>query len=207
MLARMRLRAVFSVAIALAACGDDGSSLPIDSAPIEDSHAGSDATEIDAASGTFTLTSTAYADGGVIPSAQACASKGGLNQSPPLAWTNAPAGTMSFAIVFTDRDNNNLIHSAIYDILGTSTSIPGNVDKVYAPTAVPGAHHVAAYNGTRGYEGPCPNAAHHYEHKIYALATATVPSSMMSTTRMQLVAELEAHNLGSATLTATFTPP
>ena len=149
---------------------------------------------------------SAYTDGGTIPPAQACTTRGGQNQSPPLAWTNVPAGTMSFAIVFTDL-NNGLVHSAIYDIPGTLTSIPGMVDKVYAPTAVPGAHHPTAYTNVRGYEGPCPGSAHMYQHKIYALATTTVPGSMMSTSRTDLVTALEATNLGTGTLTATFTPP
>ena len=196
---------VLVVALGLAACGDDGSSTEVD-APLADDATMQDAPEIDAAPAMLALTSSAYTDGGTIPPAQACVARNGQNQSPPLAWTNVPAGTMSFAIVFTDL-NNGLVHSAIYDIPGTLTSIPGMVDKVYAPTAVPGAHHPAAYTNVRGSEGPCPNRAHMYQHKIYALATATVPGSMMSTSRTQLVTALEATNLGTATLTATFTPP
>ncbi|MFN0249256.1 MAG: YbhB/YbcL family Raf kinase inhibitor-like protein [Kofleriaceae bacterium] len=198
----MRLSSVVSVGIFLAACGDDGGS-NVDAAT--DDAAMIDAPDIDAAPLMLLLTSTAYTDGGVIPSAQACVGRLGMNQSPPLAWSNVPAGTMSFAIVFTDL-NNGLVHSAIYDIPGTLTSVPGMVDKVYAPIAVPGAHHPPAYTNVRGYEGPCPNDPHMYQHKIYALATATVPNTMMSTTRAQLVTELEAANLGTGTLTATFTP-
>jgi Raf kinase inhibitor-like YbhB/YbcL family protein len=203
----MRLLSISFVAVVLAACGDDGGSTPpIDSAP------GSDAQDIDGGSAldapvtSISLTSTAYANSGAIPLAQACTGHGGANQSPPLAWTNIPVGTMSFAIVFTDK-SNGLVHSAIYDIPGTLTEIPGNVDKVYAPTAVPGAHQPTAWNGPRGYAGPCPDAPHMYEHKIYALATITVPGSAMGTSRSALVTALEANNLGSATLTATFTPP
>jgi phosphatidylethanolamine-binding protein (PEBP) family uncharacterized protein len=199
----MRLSSVVSVvALSLGACGDDGGTT-VDAAPTDDAMI--DAPDIDAAPPMLTLTSTAYTDGGVIPDAQACVGRGGMNQSPPLAWGNVPAGTMSFAIVFTDL-NNGLVHSAIYDIPGTLTSIPGMVEKVYAPPSVAGAHHPQAYTNVRGYEGPCPNMAHMYQHKIYALATATVPNSMMSTTRAQLVTELEAANLGTGTLTATFTP-
>jgi phosphatidylethanolamine-binding protein (PEBP) family uncharacterized protein len=192
---------VGSVAALLTACGDDGSSA-LDAATDD---AMIDGPDIDAAPPMLTLTSTAYADGGTIPPAHVCNARGGQNQSPPLAWGNVPAGTLSFAIVFTDL-NNGLVHSAIYDIPGTLTSIPGMVDKVYAPTAVPGAHHPQAWTNVRGYEGPCPNEPHMYEHKIYALATAMVPNTMMSTTRPELVTELEAANLGTGTLTATFAP-
>ncbi len=193
---------MLSVALfSLGACGDDGSSA-VDAAT-ED--ATQDGPDIDAAPPMLTLTSTAYTDGGAIPSAQACAGRGGMNQSPPLAWGNVPAGTMSFAIVFTDL-NNGLPHSAIYDIPGTATSIPGMVENAYAPTSVPGAHTVRAYTNQFGYAGPCPNEPHMYEQKIYALATATVPNATMTTTRPELILELTANNLGTGTLTATFSP-
>ncbi len=153
----------------------------------------------------FTLTSPTVMEGGTIPLTHVCARDSGLNQSPALAWTNPPAGTQSFMIVFTDK-NNGLVHSAIYDIPATVTMIPADVDKVYAPPDVPGAHQPLAYSNTRGYAGPCPDMLHNYEQKIYALATTSVPNTTMATTRAQLVAAL-ATNLGTATLTASYTPP
>src|SRR5690349_2204963 len=153
----------------------------------------------------FTLTSPAYTDGGTFPLSGACTNKGGMNQSPQLVLTNAPAGTMSFAVVLTDL-SNSLVHCAIYDVPGTATGLPMNVDKIYAPTAVPGAHQTNNYSGTRGYAGPCPPSAHMYQFKVYALATASLPNSMMSTTKEQVVSTAMASNLGTATLTATFTP-
>ncbi len=198
----MRLVSIGVGVLLLGACGDDGGSSSVD-ATVEDGS--SDDAASDAPLVQMTLTSTAYAEGAAIPLAHVCTTRAGMNQSPPLAWTNVPAGTMSFAIVFTDL-NNGLVHSAIYDIPGTLTSIPGNVDKVYAPQSVPGAHHPQAWTNTRGYEGPCPNLPSMYEHKIYALATSTVPNSVMSTTRAELVAELTANNLGTGTLTGTFSP-
>lgn len=191
----------------LAACGDDGGSSITADAPSGDVDA---ATSGDAGTdappaGTMTLTSTAYAEGGVIPSAQACVGKGGMNKSPPLAFGGAPAGTQSFAVVLTDK-TNNLVHSAIYDIPAATLALPADVDKVYAPPDVAGAHQTASYSGLRGYDGPCPPNTHTYQLKLYALSTATVPGATMATTKEQLVTLL-ATNLGSATLTATFTPP
>jgi phosphatidylethanolamine-binding protein (PEBP) family uncharacterized protein len=57
----------------------------------------------------------------------------------------------------------------------------------------------------RGYNGPCPPSAHTYQFKVYALSTATLPGGTMSTTKEQVVTS-SATNLGTATLTATFTP-
>lgn len=203
MLARMRSAAIL---ILLVACGDDGSVSP-DASPTIDARIDSPPALVDAAidsppSTMFAITSSAYAEGGVIPGPHSC---NGANISPALAWTGAPAGTQSFAIVFTDK-TNGLVHSAIYDIPATVTALAEDVDKAYAPADVPGAHQPFAYNNsTRGYLGPCPQTQHTYEQKIYALATATVPNATMGTTRAQLVTTL-ATNLGTATLTATYTP-
>ena len=46
------------------------------------------------------LTSTSFADGAVIPDKYTQASPSPV--SPALAWTNAPAGTQSFALVVDD---------------------------------------------------------------------------------------------------------
>jgi len=200
------MRIVVVGLIFLLGCGDEPAS-PIDAMTV-DSLIDGEPTVIDGATpdsmapGMFTLTSSAYAEGGVIPGPHSC---NGANISPSLAWTGAPAGTQSFAIVLTDK-TNLLIHSAIYDIPASVTALAEDVDKAYAPADVPGAHQPVAYSGVRGYAGPCPTGSTHtYEQKIYALATATVPNATMGTTRAQLVTTL-ATNLGTATLTATYTP-
>lgn len=190
----------------LVGCGDDGgSSLPADAADIDAPGGGADGA-IDAPPGaTLAITSTAYANGGAIPPAQACVSKGGMNKSPPLTFANPPAGTLSYAVVLTDL-TNSLVHSAIYDIPLAAAGLPGDVDVGYQPADVPMAHQTANYSGTRAYAGPCPPNAHMYQLKVYALSTATVTGATMATTKEQLVTLL-ATNLGTATLTGTFTPP
>lgn len=204
-------RALFVSALGvLGACsGDDG---PSGAADASTDGATADASTVDAAidappSTAFTLTSPTITEGGAIPLTHVCTNLGGMNLSPQLAWTNAPVGTLSFAVVLTDK-SNNLIHSAIYDIPSALTMLPPDVDKMYSPPDVLGAHQTASYQaGVRGYNGPCPSTAHMYEHRIYAIATATVPGTSITTTRSQLVAILGANNLGTTTLTATFTPP
>lgn len=172
------------------------------------SGSGSDATvQLDAppSTGTFTLTSPTITEGGAIPLTHVCAGRGGQNQSPELAFANVPAGTMSFAVVLTDL-TNGLVHSSIYDIPGTATGLPADVDKVYAPPDVPGAHQTNNYSGQRGYAGPCPPNAHVYQFKVYALATATLDGATMGTSKDEVVTTATAANLGTATLTGTFTP-
>jgi phosphatidylethanolamine-binding protein (PEBP) family uncharacterized protein len=190
----------------LGACGDDGGSPgTVDASTDGATGDGSIDAAIDAPSSVFALTSPTITEGGAIPLTHVCAQRGGMNLSPQLAWTGVPAGTMSFVVVLTDT-TNGLVHSAIYDIPGTLTGLPADVDKVYAPPDVPGAHQPLSYlTGVRGYAGPCPQVVHTYELKLYALGTATLPNAMMNTTRPQVVTTA-ATNLGTATLTATFTP-
>jgi Raf kinase inhibitor-like YbhB/YbcL family protein len=211
MLAGMRLLTFSPVALlALFACGDDGGSAPIDSAPGDDSQSGSDGgPAIDAAPTTFTLTSPTITNGGVIPLTHVCTNQGGQDLSPELVWINPPAGTMSFAVIFTDINSttNPFIHSVIYDIPMSRTGLPADVDKVYAPPDVPDAHQVASFNGVRGYAGPCPGEMHTYEFALYALPTATLVGATMATNRPQAVTLITGNNLGVAKLTGTHTPP
>lgn len=188
-------------------CGDDGGSgMPgIDAPSNPDASSILDA-QIDGPTGggTFTLTSPMYSEGMGIPAAHTC---DGVNTSPQLSWSSAPGGAMSFAIVFTDK-TNGLIHAIIYDIPSTASGLPANVEKVYAPTNVPGAHQTASYTAAvRGYNGPCPpttDGPHTYELKLYALDVATLPGTTMATTRAQAAPIITQHMIGAATLSGTY---
>lgn len=202
--------ALFVGVLALAACGDDGGSPG--TADAGNDSPGSDASTdaaIDAPGAAFTLTSPTITEGGAIPLTHVCAQRGGMNLSPQLVWTNPPAGTMSFALVFTDifDPSQPFIHSVIYDIPATFTGLPADVDKVYAPPDVPGAHQTIGYiAGARGYLGPCPGVMHTYEFALYALSTATLPGATMGTTRSQALTAILANDLAITKLTGTFTP-
>jgi Raf kinase inhibitor-like YbhB/YbcL family protein len=155
----------------------------------------------DAPPGTFVLTSPAFAEGGTIPDENACA---GANISPELAWTGAPAA-QSFAVVFTDL-SIDFLHSVIYDIPSSATGLPEDVDNQYEPADVPGAHQTLAWDGVRGYSGPCPGSTHTYEFRVYALDVATLPGATMATTRAQAVTLILEHDVGDAALSGMFTP-
>lgn len=163
-----------------------------------------DAEGTDAPETTFTLTSPSLTEGGVFDAAFTC---NGANTSPQLVWSNPPAGTLGFAVELVDK-TFPLIHWVIYDIPGSATGLPAGVEKVYAPTNVSGAHQTLGYNNTtRGYLGPCPPDTHTYEFQVYALDVATLPGTSMSTTRMTADTAIKAHDLGSAILSGTYTPP
>jgi Raf kinase inhibitor-like YbhB/YbcL family protein len=152
----------------------------------------------------FILTSTAYAEGGTIPAAQSC---DGANESPPLSWSAGPAGTMSYAIIFTDK-NNALLHWAIWDIPGSATGLPANVEKMFMPSNVSGAKQSSYQAATKGYLGPCPmpsGTTHTYEHVVYAIDVASLPSTSMMTTPGQAKTAIDAHYLASSKLSGMYT--
>jgi Raf kinase inhibitor-like YbhB/YbcL family protein len=157
----------------------------------------------DAPGVTLGLTSTAFVEGGAIPVVDTCK---GVNTSPDLAWTGAPSGTKSFAVVLTDL-SISLVHWVIYDIPATATGLPAAVENVYAPGNVADAHQtVSVHSPIVGYYGPCPPAVHMYQFAVYALDVAPLPGATATTARPEAVAAIQSHRLGSGTLTGTFTP-
>jgi Raf kinase inhibitor-like YbhB/YbcL family protein len=153
----------------------------------------------------FILTSPAYAEGGTIPITHTC---DGADTSPQLDWSPGPAGTLSYAILFTDR-SNGLLHWAIWDIPGTATGLPANIEKLFMPSNVPGARQSSYQSPTKGYLGPCPpsGTTHTYEHVVYAIDVATLPGTTMTTSPGQTKTIIDAHDLASGKLGATYTRP
>jgi Raf kinase inhibitor-like YbhB/YbcL family protein len=187
------------VSLVLVSCG--GST--VNHAPRDG--ASGDAPTTDTPAGGFALTSTAFAGGTAIPTANSCK---GADTSPPLAWTGAPSGAKSFAVVLTDTSlAPELQHWVIYNIPPTATGLPASVEKAYMPSNVPGAQQTTSYDDTtRGYLGPCPPVAHNYEFAVYALDVATLPGGSAQTTRQEALASIIGHKLASATLSGSFKP-
>jgi len=184
-----------SLALAVAACGSSSSTPQVDASLIDSPVVAG-----------FIVTSPAFAEGGAIPIANTCK---GANTSPELTWTGAPAGTMSFAVVFTDLSlSPHLVHTVIYDIPATVTGLPAAVANTYEPANLPGAHQTTGYDDTtRGYLGPCPPSVHNYELAVYPLLAAQLPGATMTTTRADAVATITAHALAApARLTGHFGP-
>src|SRR5207244_1171412 len=63
----------------------------------------------------FRLFSSAFAEGGTIPRLHTCA---GADVSPSLEWSNAPAGTRSFALIVDDPDapSKTWTHWVLFDM-------------------------------------------------------------------------------------------
>ncbi|MCW5806620.1 MAG: YbhB/YbcL family Raf kinase inhibitor-like protein [Deltaproteobacteria bacterium] len=184
--------------LAVAACGNDSNSPAIDAPPAVDAPAPD-------GPGTFTLTSPMLTEGAAFALDNTCA---GADVSPQFDWVSPPAGTMSFAMTLIDKTiPNGFVHSVIYDIPGTATGLPADVDKAYEPADVPGAHQTASFRPqVRGYAGPCPQQIHTYEFALHALDVAALPGATMQTNRQQAITLIEQHSLGKATLTGSHDP-
>jgi len=203
---------IIAAACALGGCGSDDTAQTID-APAGDS-AALDAATVDASPVdgppvdgpplTFTLTSTAITEGGVIPTMHSCQ---GTNVSPPLVWTGAPPAP-GHALIFSDITNDPpFLHSIIRDVPATATSLPENIEKVATPSVPPGSKQPFGYNGsTRGYLGPCPGSMHRYEFALYTVDTYPLPGVTIQSTRFAVRDAIIAHATAHASLTATFTP-
>lgn len=156
--------------------------------------------------GTFTLTSTAFASSGSIPAVYTC---NGTNVSPPLAWTDAPAGTQSYAVVMRDLSlgASPNYHWVIYDIPAATTSLPQAVDNTVASPAIPaGAKQTYwSFSADYSYRGPCPpSGTHDYQFTVYSFATATIPVGALETDPAAADLVIQANKTGSAALTGKY---
>jgi Raf kinase inhibitor-like YbhB/YbcL family protein len=131
-------------------------------------------TSMASAQGVFTLTSTTFKDGQLMPRKVSNvnpqnANCVGENVSPQLSWSNAPEGTKSFAILMEDpeaRGAAGVHHWVAYGIPPTVTSFAeGEVSK-------PSDKYVGGKStqGVGNYSGPCtgPGAPHHYTFVLIA---------------------------------------
>jgi Raf kinase inhibitor-like YbhB/YbcL family protein len=144
------------------------------------------------------LTSSAFADGGTIPARHA---RQGGNVSPPLAWSGAPAGTLSFALIVDDPDapSGDWVHWVVYNLPADTIGLSEGI------TTLPGG----AAQGKNGwgaaqYDGPQPpRGTHRYVFKLYALDV--VLDLDPGASKATLLQAMEGHVLARAQLIGNYT--
>jgi ribose transport system ATP-binding protein len=177
-----------------------GRAKPVESAP--------------APTGKFTLTSTAFGQGGNIPARYAENNR----LSPPLEWSHPPEGTRSFALSITDPDipehfkfPRAFAHWMIYNIPGTVRGLsegasPGGalpagareLNSDFVTFGIPGFG--------KGYGGPWPpDARHRYVFTLYALKAAQLDLPE-SAGYAEFVSAVLPVTISTATLMATYGP-
>ena len=137
------------------------------------------------------LSSSAFSQDGLIPVAYTC---DGSNVSPPLAWSNVPAGTRRLALFCYDPDapGGTFHHWAAFNIAPGSGGLPEGAarsDKAAFPQAVNDF-------GRAGYDGPCPphgHGSHHYHFRLSALKDEIDPAFAKARCRdvLRIAKELE----------------
>ena len=152
----------------------------------------------------LTITSTAFAPEGAIPTLYTC---DGKDRSPPLAWSGVPAGTRSLALIVDDPDapdpaapKMTWVHWVLYNLPADSSGLPEAV----APTGLPAGTREGLNDWKRtGYGGPCPPIGRHrYFHKLYAL-DAVLPD-LGTPTKAALEKAMAGHVLEKAELIGTY---
>jgi len=161
------------------------------------------------AEGPFALSSPAFRDGGPLP-ANIMWDGGdcrGLNVQPTLTWSNAPAGTRSFALTFSDPDAGQAIpsgwvHWIIYNVPGTTSTLDSN----NASQFTQGETSFSAMGFAKpGFGGPCPSPnglVHHYTFTLFALDLPQVAGQQLS--REALFQAMDKHVLASTSLVGLF---
>lgn len=152
----------------------------------------------------FTLTSSAFADGGMIPAKHG---QTGRDVSPALSWSGLPDSTRSFVLVVRDVDaaigdgTDNVLHWLVWNIPATATSLPEGVAQ---GVMAGGARQISATGPNyRGPAAPATGPAHHYVFELYALdAMVNVPATGMSpvATRAAVMGLVAGHVRGKAVL-------
>src|SRR5262245_56890092 len=114
------------------------------------------------------LTSFTIRQGENIPQQHTC---DGGDRTPPLAWTNVPPRTTSFALICEDPDapSGTFDHWVIYNLPSGMRELQAGIAAV--ETLPIGARQGKNGWGTVGYRGPCPppGTPHRYFFRLYAL--------------------------------------
>ena len=123
--------------------------------------------------------------------------------SPPLSWTDSPAGTRSFALIADDPDApvGIWVHWVIFNIPGSARGLNEGLptDAVLTDGSLQGFTTARSH----GYHGPCPpSGTHRYFFKLYALDAML--SLTESADKNQLLKAMEGHILAQSELMGTF---
>ena len=150
----------------------------------------------------LTISSPSFRHLEEIPRAHTC---DGSDRAPALAWSGAPAGTRSFALIMDDPDapdpaapRMTYVHWVLYDLPATSAGLPEG------GTPLPAGAREGKNDWKRaGYGGPCPPVGRHrYFFKLYTLDAQL--GDLGTATKAQVEAAMKGHVLEQAELIGTY---
>ena len=151
----------------------------------------------------MTLTSSAWTDAGQVP---AKFTQQGDDVSPPLAWSGAPEGIVSYVLLVHDPDapigngTDDMLHWMVWNIPGTARSLPEGIPQ--GGQLPDGMRQISATGPYyRGPAAPASGPAHHYLFELYALdAMIDIPpvGAAPAATRAAVAAAMAGHVRGKA---------
>ena len=196
-LVRLATSAVFG--LALAACGGGGGSTTIATTASTGTIPTTPTTPTTPIN-TFTLTSSAFVEGGTYATVYTC---DGAKSTPPLAWANPPAGTQAFVLLMTTQPDSSTTkwNWVLYNIPATTIALGTNTSGV-------GTLGSADDGAGTAYAPPCSQGpgAKTYTFTLYALsALPTLSTNAGANTGAVVTAAVASLKLGSAALSVTAT--
>lgn len=159
----------------------------------------------------FTLTSSDIKPNGSIQMEQVYGGFGctGKNISPALAWSGAPAGTKSFALLVHDPDaptgGAGWWHWLMVNIPANVMSLAKNAGTADGSNLPAGTVQISTDFGSPGWGGPCPpvgDKPHRYIFTLYALGVDNLDVSGASASLAGYM--INGNAIGKATFTGMF---
>lgn len=165
----------------------------------------------------MSLSTTAFADGAIIPVKFSQAAPGaapGEGTSPALKWSDVPAGTQSFVLHMHDLDfvrnktTDDQVHWLVWNIPGDSKGLPEGLPR--GETLPDGSYQISVTGQV--YRGPGAAAngpLHHYMFELFALDTKldVKPAGDAFATRKAVMQAMDGHVLGRAAYGGRFRRP
>lgn len=151
------------------------------------------------------VSSPAFADGSPIPDVYVAE---GQNISPPLDWSDGPAGTRSYVVVMEDPDVGQdppFVHWLLYDVpVGVTRldeAVPGGpwVPKPEGALQGPNEYGSLGYFGPRPPKGDPPHAYH-----VQVFALDTMLDLPFGASRAELLDAMRGHVLASGELVGSY---
>jgi Raf kinase inhibitor-like YbhB/YbcL family protein len=155
----------------------------------------------------MTLTTTAFPDGGEIPAKYTQAVPTPV--SPALAWSNTPAGVVTFALTVLDpdvaaqRNPDGFSHWVLFNIPPATRELPEAVPtSAQLPDGSVQGKNGRNLAGFLGPGAPAPGPHHQYTFELFALDTRIDLSP--DATRADLLKAMAGHVLAKAVLVGRF---
>jgi len=146
---------------------------------------------------TIVLNSNAFQPGLIIPKQY---TGDGVDQSPPLGWSDPPSATKSLTLICDDPDapRGTWVHWVLFNLPAQTRKLEEGVPTT--ETLDNGAKQGKNDFGNIGYGGPAPpkGKPHRYFFKLYALDV--VVDLLPGTTKAQLMDAMKGHILAEGNL-------